>query len=79
MASIITGMLLLGYVADKRGRSTGLKVTATLMFTGSLMLTASYMRKSSSQFVLYAAALALFGIGGGVGTCALDLQNLMQI
>jgi MFS family permease len=65
VAGIILGMLLMGFIADQIGRKWGSVLTATFMFIGGILLTASNGKTLQGWAIMFAVAQFIFGYGVG--------------
>ncbi|KIV77146.1 hypothetical protein PV11_08969 [Exophiala sideris] len=62
---IIVGQIMVGIIGDWIGRRWGLIQDATIMFTGLIMLTASWGVTQNGWVICYAWSLFFYGIGVG--------------
>lgn len=62
-------MLLMGYIADQIGRKWGSALTASFMFVGGIMLTASNGVTIQGWAIMFAVSQFIFG-------CAQSLPDL---
>jgi MFS family permease len=65
VAFIIVGMLTLGYIADRIGRKWGSVTTASFMFIGGILLTASGGVGIRNWLICFTVAQAVFAYGVG--------------
>ncbi|CAL8462225.1 g1756 [Coccomyxa elongata] len=65
VSGIIVGMLLMGYIADQIGRKWGSALTASFMFIGGIMLTASNGVTIQGWAIMFAVSQFIFGYGVG--------------
>jgi MFS family permease len=65
VAGIILGMLLMGFIADQIGRKWGSVLTATFMFIGGILLTASNGTTIQGWAIMFAVSQFVFGYGVG--------------
>lgn len=65
ICGIIVGQILVGIIGDWIGRRWGLIQDATIMFTGLIMLTASWGVTQNGWVICYVWSLFFYGIGVG--------------
>ena len=65
VSGIIVGQILVGVLGDWIGRRWGLIQDVVIMFTGLLMLTASWGVTLNGWVICYALSLFFYGIGVG--------------
>lgn len=65
IVGIILGQVLVGFIGDYVGRRWGLVQDALIMFTGTLMLCASWGASLEGWVIMYAISLLWYGIGVG--------------
>lgn len=65
IVGIILGQILVGFIGDYVGRRWGLVQDALIMFTGTLLLCASWGASLEGWVIMYAISLLWYGIGVG--------------
>lgn len=65
IVGIILGQVLVGFIGDYVGRRFGLVQDALIMFTGTLLLCASWGATLEGWVIMYAISLLWYGIGVG--------------
>lgn len=65
IVGIIVGQILVGIIGDYVGRRWGLVQDALIMFTGTLLLCASWGASLEGWVIMYAISLLWYGIGVG--------------
>lgn len=65
IVGIILGQIIVGIIGDYLGRRWGLVQDALIMFTGTILLTASWGASLEGWVIMYAISLLWYGIGVG--------------
>lgn len=65
IVGIILGQIIVGVIGDYVGRRFGLVMDAMIMFTGTLLLCASWGASLQGWVIMYALSLLWYGIGVG--------------
>ena len=65
LCGVIVGMLIISVFGDKFGRRTGSILTSLTMLVGAILMACSYGPTVEGEFLMFAIALAIFGVGVG--------------